>query len=120
MKISEKIVNFANDYISMGKTIMEKQSYLNSACTAWNISCLPTHMRKKAIKKYIKRYKKLNSYVNDENNLIHDLNILINKKENLYQNDQRYISSAKIVQKGNVFSILAIAINKTKEKYQNE
>ncbi|MGC9967616.1 MAG: hypothetical protein ABSE08_19645 [Syntrophobacteraceae bacterium] len=35
-KIPEMVVLFAADYINMGETMEKRQSYLNSACTAWN------------------------------------------------------------------------------------
>ena len=34
------IIEFAGDYIELGDDLNKKQSYLNAACTAWNISLL--------------------------------------------------------------------------------
>ena len=48
------------DYIAMGDDIEEKQQYLNSAVSAWNIACLDEEARKRSIKKYMTEYRKLN------------------------------------------------------------
>ena len=34
------VLDFAGDYIAMGEDIEDKQQYLNSAVSAWNIACL--------------------------------------------------------------------------------
>ena len=41
VKMSQLIGEYASDYINMGETTEERQSYLNSACSAWNIAVLP-------------------------------------------------------------------------------
>ena len=53
LKISEMIINYASDYIRLGDTIDQKQSYLNGACAAWNISLLPAAKRKDAVDKFM-------------------------------------------------------------------
>ena len=55
LKMSEMIINFAGDYIDLGDTLERKQSYLNGACVAWNISLLPEAGRKDAIVTSYKR-----------------------------------------------------------------
>ena len=40
IKMSELIGEYASDYINMGESTDECQSYLNSACSAWNIAVL--------------------------------------------------------------------------------
>ncbi len=54
------VLNFAGGYIAMGDDIEEKQQYLNSAVSAWNIACLDEKARKRSIKKYMAEYRKLN------------------------------------------------------------
>ena len=38
-KISQSLWEFAGDFIRMGDTLEQRQSYLNAACSAWNIAC---------------------------------------------------------------------------------
>jgi hypothetical protein len=54
IKMSEFIAEYASDYINMGSDTEERQSYLNGACTAWNIAVLPEHLRKEALKKILR------------------------------------------------------------------
>ena len=70
MKASEMILKFASDYIMMGRTLEERQSGFNSACTAWNMSLLPVRERELFLRKYIKevklqilRLKKMNALI---------------------------------------------------------
>jgi len=49
-----------DDYIAMGEDIEEKQQYLNSAVSAWNIAYLDEKAQKRSIKKYMSEYRKLN------------------------------------------------------------
>lgn len=79
-KISQMITQMASDYISMGETTEECQSYLNDACTAWNIAVLPEQQREEALHRFIEEYKRLNPGIDDEENVIHDMRILIKKK----------------------------------------
>lgn len=110
MKISEMIVAFSGDYIKMGNTIGQKQSYLNAACTAWNISILPKHKRKKAIKKYISEYKRLNPNSNDHSNIRHDIEILINQKIRMFPDIKKHIYNAEIVRNGDEYSVHAATV----------
>ena len=52
-KISAMVLKVAEGYIDMGVTREEKENYLRSACTAWNIACLPSLKRESAIQQYI-------------------------------------------------------------------
>jgi len=54
------VLDFAGDYIAMGEDIEEKQQFLNSAVSAWNIACLDEKAQKRSIKKYMAEYRKLN------------------------------------------------------------
>lgn len=101
------IIAFSGDYISMGDTIDEKQSYLNAACTAWNISILPKHERKKAISNYIKEYKRLNPHANDPSNLRHDVERLIKQKIRMFPHNRKHIYNAEIRKNGDEYSVFA-------------
>ena len=53
---------FAGEYIRMGDTLEEKQNYLNSACSAWNMACNPPEVRNKSLDQYLDS---LRSYITD-------------------------------------------------------
>ncbi len=80
IRMSELIEKYASDYINMGDNTEERQSFLNGACTAWNIALLPEHMREEALRRSIEEYKRINPGVDDADNFAHDLKILVQKK----------------------------------------
>ena len=97
-KISEMVLDFAGDYIAMGDDIEEKQQYLNSAVSAWNIACLDEKGRKRSIKKYMAQYRKLNPMQSkrDFRDVEEDLRLLIKQKEKLYPEIRIQIVDAHI------------------------
>lgn len=97
-QISEMVLGFAGDYVAMGENIEEKQEYLNGAVSAWNIACLDEKDRKRAIKKYMKEYRKLNPTHSkqDLRDVEEDLRLLIKQKENLYPEVRVQIVNAHI------------------------
>lgn len=97
LKISQMVINFARDFISLGNTIEVKQSYLNAACVAWNISLLPDNLRHTAIDQFIEEYQNLNPSTEDVNNVRSDIELLIEEKLSLYPNEKRSIVNAKII-----------------------
>lgn len=110
MKISEIIIAFSGEYIDMGNDFDEKQSYLNVACSAWNISILPKHVRKKAINNYIKKYKRLNPNVHDQENVRHDIEKLIKNKIKMFPANKKNIVNAELRKEGNAYSIFAATV----------
>jgi len=97
LKISQMVINFAQDFISLGNTIEVKQSYLNAACVAWNISLLPDNLRYTAIDHFIEEYQNLNPGTEDVNNVKNDIELLIEEKLSLYPNEKRSIVNAQII-----------------------
>jgi len=97
-KISEMVLNFAGDYIALGDDIEEKQQYLNSAVSAWNIACLDEKARKRSIKRYMAQYRKLNPTQSrrDFRDVEEDLRLLITQKEKLYPEVRIQIVDAHI------------------------
>ena len=96
IKMSEVIGEYASDYINMGETTDERQSYLNGACSAWNISVLPEHLREEALSRNIAEYKRMNPGANDAENLAHDLRKLIQKKLEMFPGVKKVIIDASI------------------------
>ena len=96
IKMSELIGEYASDYINMGETTDERQSYLNSACSAWNIAVLPEHLREEALRRNIEEYKRINPGIDDADNLAHDLRKLIEKKLQMFPGVRKVIIDASI------------------------
>ena len=96
IKMSELIGEYASDYINMGETTDERQSYLNSACSAWNIAVLPEHLREEALRRNIEEYKRINPGIDDADNLAHDLRKLIEKKLKMFPGVRKVIIDASI------------------------
>ena len=96
IKMSEFIGEYASDYINMGETTEERQSYLNGACSAWNIAVLPEHLREEALRRNIAEYKKMNPGAYDAENLADDLRKLIEKKLQMFPGVKKVIIDASI------------------------
>ena len=92
------VLNFAGDYIAMVEDIEEKQQYLNSAVSAWNIACLDEKARICSIQKYMAEYRKLNPTQSkrDFRDVEEDLRLLIKQKEKLYPEVRIQIVDARI------------------------
>ena len=97
-KASEMILNVAVGLIAMGDTLEEKQNYLNTACTAWNLSLLPENKRDEAIDNCIQEFRKYNVNVNDEEceDLKENYRIIINHKIRAYPNSKKHMAGANV------------------------
>jgi len=96
IKMSELIGEYASDYINMGESKEERQSYLNGACSAWNIAVLPEHLREEALSHNIAEYKRMNPGVDDADDLADDLRKLIHKKLQMFKGVKKVIIEASI------------------------
>jgi hypothetical protein len=95
--MSQMVINFAQDFISLGDTIEIRQSYLNAACVAWNISLLQEEARATAINHFLEQYHKLNPGSDDVDNVRMDIQQLIAEKLEMYPDEKRSIINAQIV-----------------------
>jgi hypothetical protein len=112
-KMSAMIIEYASDYIKLGDTLEEKQSYLNAACSAWNIAILKKEERKKALDNFIEQYKRINPDADDTDmdNARHDMELLIKEKIRLYPNVKRTIAGAEITNDKGKERIVVASIN---------
>jgi hypothetical protein len=96
-KISAMLLKVAEGYIDMGETRQERENYLRSACSAWNIACLPPLKRESAIKQYVERCREINNSDEAEcKALEEDLRLLIRQKDRLYPEVNVQIVGSKI------------------------
>ena len=96
IKMSALIAEYASDYINLGETTEERQSFLNGACTAWNIANLPDHLRDAALQQTAQKYKEMNPGIADVESYLHDMRILIQKKLRMFPNIRKTIVNAFI------------------------
>ncbi len=95
-KVSQMILDVAGQFILMVESEEERQTHLDIACAAWNLSILPKNKRDKEYKKYFKKMKKL---LKDPQLIEYfeiDLNGLIDAKIDLFPHENKEIISAKI------------------------
>ncbi len=84
-KISEMVLKVAAGYIDLGETTEQRENYLRSACSAWNIACVPAPNREHAIKQYLEQFQKINQAAgSDYQGFEEDLRRLITQKDKLY------------------------------------
>ncbi|UCH97965.1 MAG: hypothetical protein JSV88_14215 [Candidatus Aminicenantes bacterium] len=95
-KMSEMILDIASGYIALGQTLEEKQSYLNGACTAWNIAVLPVEMRPLALSQHLNQCQIISNGKGNIEDLRHDMLILIENKLRLYPTINKKILNASI------------------------
>ncbi|EIC23010.1 hypothetical protein [Thiorhodovibrio frisius] len=95
-KVSQMILDVAAQFIELGTTEEERQTNLDIACKAWNLSILPKSKRNKEYNKYLDEMRLL---INDKEVmkwLKEDLNGLMQAKVELYPNEIRPIVSAHL------------------------
>lgn len=114
IKISEMLLNFAGNYISMGEDIEEKQQYLNGVVSAWNIACLNEKDRERSIKKYMSEYRKLNPSQSkrDFRDVEENLRLLIKEKEKFYPEVRIQIVNAHIQEVDGKIHVTVASLNR--------
>jgi len=91
------VLKVAEGFVDMGETREEKENYLRSACTAWNIACLPPLKRESAIKQHIERCRKMNkTKASDCKAIEENIRLLIKQKDKLYPDVNVQIVSSSI------------------------
>lgn len=101
-KLSQRIWDFAGEFIRLGETAEDQQSLLNAACSAWNIACLPRLQRQRSIADYVEQFQQYNPEASDEEiaNVRSDMEQLIANKIKLFPADERAIISARLIPAG--------------------
>jgi 1,4-alpha-glucan branching enzyme len=111
-KVSAMLMDVAGDCVSMGEDIGEKRQLLNGAASAWNIACLEDDGRERAIKKYIRKYKKMNptQTAQDYRDTEEDLRLLIKEKDRLYPRVKVQIAHAEVKEMGDKLHITVMSM----------
>lgn len=106
-KMSEMISEMASGFIGFGKTAEEKQSRLTAACSAWNMACGSPEIRQQQLEQYVEGYQRINPAASQSDlaKIRTDMESLIERKLQMFPEDQRQIVSAKVVMVGNDYRI---------------
>lgn len=98
-KFSAMLLEVADGYLQMGKTLAHRQNLLRSAVTAWNIACLSKPEREDAIRDYLKQYRHYNPTYNQSDiyDFEDDIRKLIEQKDRLYPDVKNQILGCHIV-----------------------
>jgi hypothetical protein len=98
LKMSEMIIEYADDFIKRGKDIQEKQKHLDIACAAWNISLFSEKKREKALHDYVNKYESEHPDIDsvDIDALRKETGKLMQKKIKLFPDVKRLIIGAQI------------------------
>ncbi len=110
MKTSEMLVKYAGPYLEGAASHEQRQSWLNIACTAWNIAVLPRHKRKRALSRYLEDVRRYNPGTDETRALRHDIETLMKEKRRMFPEVRRPIVEAEIIPNGDKFSIRAVSM----------
>ena len=102
--ISKMFGKYAEDYVLMGNNIDEVRNYAQFACIAWNLS-LYSDVRKKKAKIIVDEYEKNNPETIKSELLMHDLELLITKKLELYPKVNMMITKISIEESADNYHI---------------
>jgi hypothetical protein len=106
-KMSEMISKMSAPFISAGKTPEEKHHRLTAACSAWNMARGSPEIRQHRLEQYIEGYQQSNPATSpsDLAKFLKDMESLIERKVQMFPEEQRQIVSAKIVMVGKDYRI---------------
>lgn len=111
-KISKSILEFAGEFICLGKTLEDRQNRLNAACSAWNMACNTPELRKRHLDHYVRRYGEFNPKdVEHLSDVRKDMETLIERKLKMFPQDLRQVVEARITREGGRERIDAVAVN---------
>lgn len=106
-KMSEMISEMAAGFLAVGDTIDERQNRLTAACSAWNMACVPPEVRQEMLDKYAEGYMGFNRATSpaDLANIMKDMQSLIQRKLEMFPDDNRRIVGARAIMVGDNFRI---------------
>jgi hypothetical protein len=106
-KMSEMISEMAAGFLGVGDTIGERQNRLNAACNAWNMACGPPEVRQRQLEQHTEGFLRFNPATSpsDLANIRKDMELLIERKLQMFPEDQRQIVSARVVMVGTEYRI---------------
>ena len=106
-KMSEMITEMAVGFLAVGDTIGERENRLNAACTAWNMACGSPEVRQRQLDQYAEGYLQYNpgTSPSDLANILKDIELLTQRKLELFPDDRRQIVNARVVKVGSEYRV---------------
>ena len=106
-RMSEMISEMAVGFLAVGNTVGERENRLNATCTAWNMACASPKVRQRQLEQYGEGYLQYNpgTSPSDLANIIKDIELLIERKLELFPDDHRQIIDARVVKVGSEYRI---------------
>jgi hypothetical protein len=100
MKASAMILEFASDYILMGENLEERQSAINSACSAWNLALFPDGERTPRLWRYMDEIRQANPGIEEDElaDIQFNVELLIKEKLRLFPQVRKKMLHAEIVE----------------------
>ena len=114
-KMSKMISEIGGAFISVGKTLAERQNRLTAVCSAWNMACAPQENRQQQLQQFADSYRQYNPSISQDDlaRIVKDMETLIERKLKMFPEDNRQIVDARVVPVGSDFRIeVASALSK--------
>src|SRR3954449_12624863 len=106
-KMSEMISEIGATFISVGKTLAERQNRLTAVCSAWNMACASPANRRQQLQQFADSYRCFNPTISPDDlaRIVEDMETLIERKLKMFPDDHRQIVDARVVPVGADFRI---------------
>jgi hypothetical protein len=106
-KMSEMISEIGAAFVSVGKSLAERQNRLSAVCSAWNMACASPANRQQQLQQFAASYGRFNPDISQDDlaKIVKDLETLIERKLTLFPEDHRQIVDARVVPVGADFRI---------------
>lgn len=109
-RISEMLTSLGDGFIQLGTTPKQRENYLRTVATAWNIACLDEDMREKCITDSIQKFIRLND--GDETHAEayeENLRNLIKRKLSLFPLVKAQVLDVRVVREAGQEKVLAVS-----------
>ena len=106
MGTSQMLLKVGEELIQLGRDTNEKENYLRSVCTAWNIACLDSFYHEECISDAVMKFRLINN-ANDEDTRVYGENLrkLINSKNKIFPKIRIQILSAELTEENDKITI---------------
>ena len=106
-KMSEMISEIGAGFISVGKSLEERQNRLTAVCSAWNMACASPENRQQQLQQFAESYRRFNPAISPDDlaRVVKDMETLIERKLTMFPDDHRQIVDARVVPVGADFRI---------------
>jgi hypothetical protein len=106
-KMSEMVSEIGAGFISVGKSLEERQNRLTAVCSAWNMACASPANRRQQLQQFADSYRCFNPTISPDDlaRIVEDMETLIERKLRMFPDDRRQIVNARVVMVGADFRI---------------